>query len=233
VGLDAGLRGAGLRGCGAIALMSRYASTAGNVSDFEADMISKRTGYQGGSVTKACRILLTILGAAVLAPPSLSLAAGEMGPTYTAYNIWWEKPDKVYSTNYEKGTLLPAGSEVKDVKIDDEEAEFTDVKTSVRFKVEFVGRHHPGVKDKAFWERFLTPKTFAELTQGFISQEIQAIKAGEIRAGMSKKAVLVARGYPPETRTPSLELDTCTYWHDRFRSYSVQFVDGKVVSVGK
>lgn len=181
-------------------------------------------------MTKMLRTLLTLLGAAVFAAP-LALAAE--GPLYTAFNTWWEQPDRMYSTNYEKGTLLPAGTEVKDIDLGGKKAKFTDAKTSVRFVVEFVDRHHPGVKADAVWARFLTPKTFAELTQGFTGQEIEAIKAGEARAGMSKKAVIVALGYPPETRTPSLELDTWTYWRDRFRSYTVRFADGKVVGVDK
>lgn len=178
------------------------------------------------------RILWTLLGAAALAAPTFASAA-ESGPTFTAYNIWWEKPDKVYSTNYGKGTLLPAGSEVQDVKIDDGKAVFTDGKTSGQFRVEFVPKHHPGLKGKEFWGRFLTPKSFADLTQGFTEAELDAIKAGEARVGMRKNAVIVALGYPPETRTPSLDSDTWVYWHDRFRSYAVQFADGKVTNVGK
>ncbi len=182
-------------------------------------------------MTPTRRTLGTLLGATALA--LLVVASAAAGPIYTAYNIWWEKPDKVYSTNYGKGTLLPAGSEVTDVKTDDGKASFTDVATSGAFRLEFVPKHHPGVKGKAFWDRFLTPKSLAELTQGFTEAELDGIKAGEARVGMRKEAVVVALGYPPETRTASLDLDTWVYWHDRFRSYAVQFADGKVTSVGR
>src|SRR5213082_1122063 len=103
---------------------------------------------------------------------------------YTAYNIWFEQPTKVYSTNYQKGNLFPAGSEV------------TEVSKSSR-KVEFVAKHHPGVTGEQWADRFLTTKNFAALSGGLTPAEIKAVKAGQIQVGMSKKAVILAAGYPP------------------------------------
>lgn len=45
---------------------------------------------------------------------------------------------------------------------------------------------------------------------------------------MSKDAVLVAIGYPPITRTPTLESDDWTYWSNRFNTFIVYFENGKV-----
>src|SRR5262245_47076035 len=64
---------------------------------------------------------------------------------YTAYNVWFESPQKVYSTNYQKGNILPAGSEVKDIKRSRGTLEFTDTKRNMTFTFEFVGKHHPGL----------------------------------------------------------------------------------------
>ena len=47
---------------------------------------------------------------------------------------------------------------------------------------------------------------------------------------MSRKAVLLAAGYPPEVGTASTKLDTWKYWRHRFGSYPVRFSDGKVGS---
>ena len=155
-------------------------------------------------------------------------AASAADRLYTAYNIWFEQPTKVYSTNYQRGNILPAGSEVKDVNRSKSKLEFTDAKLNLRFSVEFVGKHHPGLTGEQWMARFLTTQDFAALSQGLTSDEIKAIRAGEVKAGMSKKAVLLAAGYPPEVGTASTKLDTWKYWRHRFGNYLVRFSDGKV-----
>ncbi len=165
--------------------------------------------------------------AAILALAAAN-AASAADRLYTAYNIWFEQPTKVYSTNYQKGNILPAGSEVKDVKRSSGGVEFTDPKMAMKFSVEFVGKHHPGVTGEQWADRFLTTKNFAALSGGLTPAEIKAAKAGRIQPGMSKKAVILAAGYPPEVATASTKLDTWKYWRHRFGSYSVQFSNGKV-----
>jgi hypothetical protein len=155
-------------------------------------------------------------------------AASAADKLYTAYNIWFEQPTKVYSTNYQKGNILPAGSEVKDVNRSSNGVEFTDPNLGLKFSVEFVGKHHPGVTWEQWADRFLTTKNFAALSNGLTAAEIKAIKAGKIQAGMSKKAVILSAGYPPEVATASTKLDTWKYWRHRFGSYSVRFGNGKV-----
>ena len=155
-------------------------------------------------------------------------AASAADQLYTAYNIWFEQPAKVYSTNYQKGNILPAGSEVKDVVRSSKKLEFTDPKLEMKFSVEFVGKHHPGLTGEQWADRFLTRRDFAALSSGLTAAEIKAIRAGQVQAGMSKKAVLLSAGYPPEVATASTKLDTWKYWRDRFRNYLVQFSDGKV-----
>jgi len=157
-------------------------------------------------------------------------AASAQDRLYTAYNIWFEKPDRIYSTSYQKGNMLPAGSEVKDVKRSRGKLEFTDAKQDMKFTAEFVAKHHPGVTAEQWMDRFLTNKDFAALTRGLTAAEIKAIRAGQVQAGMSRKAVLVAAGYPPEIGTASTDLDVWKYWRDRFRNYEVKFGGGKVTA---
>ena len=172
-----------------------------------------------------------------LAVAAILILASGLGNTasaadrlFTAYNMWFEMPQKMYSTNYQKGNLLPAGSEVKEVNRSSRKLEFVDVKTNMKFTIEFVGKHHPGVTPEQWIDRLLTARDFSTLTQGFTADEIKAIKAGQAKAGMSKKAVLVSLGYPPEVATASPDLDIWKFWRDRFRNYLVKFTDGKVSS---
>jgi hypothetical protein len=166
--------------------------------------------------------------AAILAFGAVNASAAD--PLYTSYNIWFEQPTRVYSTNYQRGNILPAGSEVKDVSRSAKGLEFTDVKLNLKFTFEFVKDHHPGLTVEKWIDRFLTPRDFAALSQGLTDAEIKSLRAGKVQAGMSKKAVLLAAGYPPEVATASPQLDIWKYWRDRFRNYLVRFSDGKVES---
>jgi hypothetical protein len=61
-------------------------------------------------------------------------------------------------------------------------------------------------------------------------QEKKAIKEGRLVVGMSKPAVIMSRGYPPEHRTPSLDVSPWVYWEARFRTKAVYFgEDGRTI----
>src|SRR5260221_3252222 len=133
-------------------------------------------------------------------------AASAADRLYTAYNIWFEQPTKVYSTNYQKGNIFPAGSEVKDVVRSSKKLEFTDPKLNLKFSIEFVGKHHPGVTGEQWIGRFLTTRDFAALTRGLTAAEIKSIKAGQVQVGLCQKAGLVSAGFPPQDAHPLSEL---------------------------
>lgn len=61
--------------------------------------------------------------------------------------------------------------------------------------------------------------------------ERKNIKNGTIAVGMSKDAVVMAYGYPPSHKTPTLDSNMWTYWRDRFRRVFVYFENGKVVNI--
>ena len=69
-----------------------------------------------------------------------------------------------------------------------------------------------------------TSKNFGQLTKDFNTSEIEAIKEGIIVIGMSKKAVLVSYGHPPEHKTQNLKNSSSWYyWMNRFRSKAISF----------
>ena len=175
------------------------------------------------------RMSLRLAIAAILVLASgLGNIASAADRLFTAYNVWFEQPTKMYSTNYQKGNMLPAGSEVKEVNRSSKKVEFVDVKTNMKFSVEFFAKHHPGVKPEQWIDRFLTSRDFSALTRGLTGDEIKAVRAGQVKVGMSRKAVLVSVGYPPEIATPNTDLDVWKFWRDRFRNYEVKFTGGKV-----
>ncbi|HES59414.1 MAG TPA: hypothetical protein ENO18_03195 [Caldithrix sp.] len=63
-----------------------------------------------------------------------------------------------------------------------------------------------------FKDELLQPKNFQQLTAGLTQSEIDNILAGTISTGMSKRAVLIAYGPPPQHKTRNTAENTWYYW---------------------
>lgn len=178
--------------------------------------VNKRTMWMIGAV--ACVTVLSALAAI-------------SGTYYTTANIWYELPEKIYSTNYHAGHIIPAGTEIEVL---------SEKKGKVRFKIKgeetvflytHVKKHSSLSFDKEFSRLFSSKNSFAEASKKFSAKEKKAVEEGDIVEGMSRAAVLAAYGYPPSHTTPDLDEDNWTYWVKRMTTRQVVFEDGKVSSV--
>lgn len=154
---------------------------------------------------------------------------------YIAYNIWFEKPEKIWSINYKKGAIIPVGTQVRDVEIITTNRRhkaiiFTTVKEKKAFCIFWIKKYHPGKTIQQFKKNLFTTKKFDELTSGMSKDEIAAIKKGEIVKGMNKNAVLVCYGPPPEHATFSQDHNVWTYWTSKFIRMKIYFDDDDRVS---
>ena len=60
--------------------------------------------------------------------------------TYTAYNIWYTNPAKVQAINFKTGEILPAGTEVTNIKINKGRRpfiSFTVISSGKKFKISY------------------------------------------------------------------------------------------------
>jgi hypothetical protein len=157
----------------------------------------------------------------------------EGGKYYTRTNIWYEHPEKIYSTNYHKGTILPVGTAVKIIDSGRRKIRFT-TDSGTAFTIVHVTKHNP-ITLQALQDRIFSkddPMARGGKFNKFTKKEQENIKAGTIALGMRKDAVIMAYGYPPDHKTPSLEGNTWTYWESRFRRVVVRFgSDNKVVEI--
>lgn len=152
---------------------------------------------------------------------------------YTNVNIWVEYPKDIPSTNFHKGTMIPAGTKVEvtycrrgKIKFTSEGVTYTLVHSRKHSRIKF-----QELFDRYFSENDIMAKggSFSKLTK----KEQENVKSGVIDIGMSKDAVLMAYGYPPTHMTPSLSGGAWTYWKSRARRVIVHFKDGKVFKVEK
>jgi hypothetical protein len=164
---------------------------------------------------------------------------------YTTANIWYEQPDRIDSTNYHYGTILPIGTKVKITEVNDTtpvistmDSEMSDLfirfadETGKSYKIIFMSRHaRPGMSVLDYFKQYFSendPMAEGGSFKSLTADEQKKVKAGEIASGMSKKAVIMAYGYPPGHRTPSLDLDRWVYWVNYFKTRAVNFMDDKV-----
>ena len=148
---------------------------------------------------------------------------------YTAYNIWKLKAYQMKCINFKHGNnILQVGTEVRNVEIEDirnneRVISFITAKDNQQYTIYFTSKYHIGKTIEDYLNYMFTTKTFEELTEGMSENEIKAIKNGSVVNGMSKEAVLVSQGRPPEHRTNSLKSNVWVYWSNRFRDFRVCF----------
>lgn len=149
---------------------------------------------------------------------------------YTKINIWYEKPEKILSTNYHKGNLLPAGTEVTILK-QGSKIKFQD-KGGMEYRLILVDDYTALTKEQ-FFDRYFSKENPLQSSdyRSFSAMEKENIKNGTIQPGMSKSAVLMAFGYPPSHRTPSTAASVWKYWISRLMTDDVHFEGDKVSKI--
>lgn len=145
---------------------------------------------------------------------------------YTKCNLFHE--NRVHpTTNYQKGIMVPVNTEVTFVESDDSVIVVAlpdGAELKLRSIEDYSGESVAGIFNRTLG------KTKVDLTK-FPKLDRDGIAGAAVAPGMSKDAVVIALGYPPRHRTPSLASDSWRYWRNRFNTFIVRFEDGKVTEI--
>ncbi len=178
-------------------------------------------------------LLITVMLGSLLVLPSVAQAGG---PMYTTYNMWYEAPNRIWAVNYKRGNILPAGTLVKAIDIFKEEYNphqyitFKRVSDNQTFKVFFRRKFHPGKTVKDYRQMMFSNQPFNQQTEAMSEREISAISRGVLVTGMSKKAVQMSYGVPPQHKTPNFSANIWRYWTSRMVHKDVCFgMDGRTI----
>ncbi len=175
-------------------------------------------------LTTVCLLLLVSCRVVTL-PQETQAKIENRIPFYTQLNMWTEK-GLVFSTNYKRGALIPLNTKVFISNVSSDTIVFSF--GSADLKLINVEKHSRMNIEKLLNRTFKPqPKDLAP----FSPLEKTAIENGDVTPGMSKQAVVLARGYPPANHTPSLELNAWRYWQHRFNTINVVFKHNKVVKI--
>lgn len=146
---------------------------------------------------------------------------------YTQIGMWIEDGENE-TTNYSRGWFLPVNSRVKILTTTSSTINVWAEEKKRTFRIVNVRDHTrrgiEGIFDRYFGEEKVDLSTFDAPTRKHITN-------GTVKEGMSKEAVIRARGYPPSHETASLDLNSWIYWSARLDRVRVTFEDGNVSRV--
>lgn len=169
-------------------------------------------------------MFLVACGGAKLTPEQQTLVKNQT-ELYTQSSMWVEK-NRVYGTNFSKGLHIPVNTKVKILAINAKVIKFEYLGTQVHY---YITEKHTKIDAQKTLDRVFSTKE-VNLSK-FLKSEKKNILEGKVEKGMSKEAVLVARGYPPMHVTSSLEENLWKFWRHRFSTANVIFKDNKVVEI--
>jgi len=151
---------------------------------------------------------------------------------YTKVNIWYKNPSKIPTANWHIGNTLTVGSRVTIESYGNKRIKFRD-SNKTEFTLINASRYSVISLEETFRRYFSKEDVLS--TKGTLSKfsnvEQSNILMGVITNGMSKAAVLMAYGYPPSHKTPSLDSDTWYYWESKRIKVTVNFSNDKVVEI--
>jgi len=143
---------------------------------------------------------------------------------YLSHNLWYGNPREVVSLNYKLGSMIPAGTEVSEIKIypSTNGIFFREMLQKKKIRINFQPLCHPNISILEYSERLFTSDPPEQLLEGLSAEELSCVKAGEIRKGISKTAVLRTLGYPDD-RSHAVSDSVWVYWMENTKSIILHF----------
>jgi hypothetical protein len=155
---------------------------------------------------------------------------------YTCCNLHYVK-DEITDANYLRGDVLPLGTRVRIVEVRKDRVRF-EVPGHATMTLVFRGDDERAF-DVYLDRIFVADDPYARLPkladtgqERFESDRLRrAIEEGDVEPGMTRAQVLLALGYPPADRTPSLDAPKWTYLAGRDDAFEVYFEGDAVARV--
>lgn len=151
------------------------------------------------------------------------------GEFYTQHNMWTYH-GVVYPTNFSVSVKIPVNTKIVIDSVKKNKIFFHLVNQAGSVIQLLNIQAYTGLETKPLIERTFSREPL-DLSR-FTDTERQFIKefSGFYCSGISKEALLVARGYPPVHKTPSVSMDTWIYWRNKWKSLRISFADNKTIS---
>ena len=143
---------------------------------------------------------------------------------YTCCNFHFDR-DWISDANFGNLPMIPAGTRIRVLDYG-----FNRASVEIDGKPFRIG--HDYGRSQESLEQFIAklvvksdPKAKIERAPARVRE---AIQAGRVLPGMTREQVIMAVGYPPTHRTPTLETPVWHVWGSRAGRYEIHWKDGKV-----
>ncbi|VAW95791.1 hypothetical protein MNBD_GAMMA21-1548 [hydrothermal vent metagenome] len=151
-------------------------------------------------------------------------------PLYTTINIWYERPTKIFPL-FHRGAILPVGTKVT---LGDMNSKAFKFKTESGAEYRIYSRKYYSMTGQEMSNLFFSKKN--PMAKGgqfhkFSKMEQKQIKAGILKKGMSRKAAIMAYGYPPTHVNPDINADVWQLWKSRWDKIQVTFTKDKITNI--
>lgn len=158
----------------------------------------------------------------LIAPPIIQPVVGQ---DYFLRSTMHFEGGEYVGTNYARGTVVPINTPVKIESIKGDNIKLKRTDTGESLKIENVEKYTRKSTNELATLLFSSEPTPLEKLPDELAQ---SIRNGDMRKGMNKEQVLMARGYPPAHETASIDGDRWVFWSSRFVKQTVLFKDGRL-----
>jgi len=149
-------------------------------------------------------------------------------PIYTLVNL---HPDpnnnRMYSVNYQLAGFIPRCTKVHIQAFNGKVLTFND---AVDEQVYTLIKHGSPPDFPRYLNKYFGTDCDNEKVNTLSAIDQKGTEKGEALIGMSKDGVVLAIGYPPEHKTPSLNNNRWMYWFNRWNRFAVEFDSNGLVS---
>ena len=134
---------------------------------------------------------------------------------YLAHNIWTNGRHKISSINYQQGSVLPFGTEVKILNITPYAIQFQVAPRGPKYTIKYYEKYAMA-PIREYLKTLITTSNRDELLKDTNPGVLNSILSGKVVPGMSRKEVILTYGPPSPHRTPSQLNPTWVYWPRRW-----------------
>lgn len=149
---------------------------------------------------------------------------------YSTINLWYERPTKLLPL-FHAGVILPVGTKVTFGDMNRKAFKFK-TEDGTQFRV--YSRKYYKLTGPEMIKLMFSSKNPMEKGgkfHKFSKMEQKQIKLGQLKKGMSRKAAIMAYGYPPTHANPNLEADNWQLWKSRWKKMAVTFENDKISNI--
>ena len=156
---------------------------------------------------------------AAAACTSVAALAQEPLSGYTCCNFHYEK-DWISDANWRQLPMIPAGASIKVLNYGSNRASVEIDGKPMRIGHDY-GRREESIQQ--YVQKLVVKNDPKAKIAKYPERVRNAIKSGNVIPGMTREQVIIAVGYPPTHRTPSLEASVWNMWSTRAGRYEIHW----------